>query len=60
LEVAAPTRSYATQKPHTLHGLESIPASSTVHDTATAKESDTDHAAAAYERNIDCLQVDCV
>lgn len=60
LEVASPARSYATQKPQTLHGLESAPSSSTVHDTGAAKESETEHAAAAYERNIDCLQVACV
>jgi predicted RNase H-like HicB family nuclease len=60
LEVASPARGYATQKPQMLRGLESTPSSSTVRDTATAKESDTDHAAAAYERNIDCLQVACV
>ena len=60
LEVASPARSYATQKPQTLHGLESTPTSFTVHDTATAKESETGHAAAAYERSIDCRQVACV
>src|SRR3972149_223928 len=60
LEVASPARGYATQKPQMLHGFESTPSSSTVHDTATVKESDTDHAAAAYERNIDCLKVACV
>lgn len=60
LEVASPARGYATQKPQMLHGLELTPSSSTVHETATARESDTEHASAAYERNIDCLQVACV
>jgi len=60
LEVASPGRSYATPKPHTVHGLESTPSCATVHDAATVKESETGHAAAAYERSINCLEVACV